>query len=237
MKYIIGLKIINLLFLAESLSAQTIVNTIEASNNQKEIEVTKAELDRDLRELNQIKTNLIDLEIAIHNGNLNKVNVLRNEVIHIMQREINQSEQKIKQARKEVSRSNSELNASRRETRRTKNTAKNNGIITTSEVLNIIDDKKDQNDDRRDLSDDRSDLQKQILLAERQKTIFSSLKNVVVDDSFSSKLTDVKKLIHQFVNTMEADIASSLAELSEDKKETQEDRRERVEDRRVRIKG
>ena len=109
-----------------------------------------------------------------------------------MQREINQSEQKIKQARKEVSRSNSELNASRRETRRTKNTAKNNGIISTFEVLNIIDDKQDQNDDRRDVSDDRSDLQKQILLAERQKTIFSSLKNVVVDDSFSPQLTDVK---------------------------------------------
>ena len=57
-------------------------------------------------------------------------------------------------------------------TRRTKNTAKNNGIITTSEVLYIIDDKKDQNDDRRDLSDDRSDLQKQILLAERQRQFF-----------------------------------------------------------------
>lgn len=237
MKYIIGLNIINLLFLAESLSAQTMVKTIEASNNQKEIKVTKAELDRDLRELNEIKTNLIELEIAIHNGNLHKVNALRNVIINTIQREINQSEQKIKQSRKEVSRSNSELNASRRETRRTKNTAKNNGVITTSEVLNIIDDKRDQNDDQRDLSDDRFDLQKQILIAERQKTIFSSLKNVFVDDSFSSQLTDVKKLIHQFVNTMETDIASTLAELSEDKKEMQEDRRERVEDRRVRIKG
>jgi len=153
-----------------------------------------------------------------------------------MQREINQSERKIAQDRQEVGESASERNASNREVRRSQIDVADNGTATTREVIKLRDDRRDRRDDQRDLNDDKSDLEHQITRTTRQKHILNSLKavNFSFDITVREQVLANKRLIHEFVQTMEADINATRIELTEDNREAGEDRRERREDRRIR---
>ncbi len=235
MKNLLVITFVALFSFNSLVQAQTIRNAAEAVDNQQEIHVGFAQLDRDLYELAAFKSKLSALEDALQNRDKDTARALISDLVSDMQREINQSERKIAQDSKEVRESTSERNASNREVRNSRRNAADNGTVTNQEVRRLKDDRSDRRDDQRDLNDDKSDLENQIARTNQQKFIFGSLKKVRFSfrESVSEQITANVKLIHEFVQTMEADIAATRLELAEDHREVREDRRERREDRRV----
>ena len=236
MKNSIGLTIIILILLSGTADAQVVRNAVEAADNQEAIRIGQAQLERDIAELDEFRSKLAAFEIAFQNRDVEQARILKIDIVSDMQREINQSERKISQDRDEVRESTSERNASNREVRRSQRDVADNGSATSQEVRRLRDDRRDRRDDQRDLNDDKSDLENQIARTARQKFILNSLKavNFSFDLSIREQVIANKRLIHEFVQTMEADITATRIELSEDNGEVREDRRERREDRRTR---
>lgn len=236
MKKLIGLSVFVMFTFTSLIQAQAIRNAAEAAENKEEIRIGNAELDRDVQELHSFKAKLHAFEIAFQNRDLDKARTLKIDIVSDMHREIQQSERKIAQDREEVGESTAERNASNREVRRSRRDVADNGTATNSEIRSLRDDRRDRADDQRDLNDDKSDLEQQIARTARQKFIVNALKavNFSFDLTVREQVVANKKLIHEFVQTMEADIAATKIELKEDKVETAEDRRERREDRRTR---
>lgn len=100
----------------------------------------------------------------------------------------------------------------------------------------LRDDRRDKRDDKRDARDDKADLEKQIARTARQKRILNTLEvfTFSFEPNVMEKAVANKRLMIEFIQTMEADIAATKAELIEDKGEAKEDRKEGREDRRER---
>lgn len=233
MKKITSFIILFVVLFPFSSKAQTLRNVQEAGSNNKALKVGQAQLERDIAELAAFKTNVKGLEIAFGNKNLAKVQVLKKDIVLDMYREINQSEQKVAQAKQEVAQSNAETRSSTREVRRSRmDRATRDGDI--GDGRDLRDDRRDKRDDQRDAVDDRMDLDKRIALAARQKQIMNTLEafSFSVEPSAKKKAVVNVRMMNEFIELMEKDIAATKIELAEDQAEKREDRRERFEDRR-----
>ncbi|QCK16423.1 hypothetical protein DCC35_17640 [Mangrovivirga cuniculi] len=217
------------------MNAQVVVNTKEAVDNHKGIKVSRAQLQRDISELNDFNLRIKKLKGSIAASNLVLAKGIKNNLIDDMRREIEQSEHKIFQDKKELTQSRSELNSSRREVNRSARDI-TNGDGYIGEGRDYRDDKRDKRNDKRDKRGDRSDLEIQKARTARQKSILEEIENIDFNavNFLKEKSKRLVRLIEEFSQTMEADIAATKKELAEDKVESVEDGRERREDRRER---
>ncbi len=214
---------------------QVIQNSKEAATNQKAIEVGQEQLEKDIAQLAAFKTKVEAFTGAYNNKVSEKVISLKGDIVTDMQREVEQSERKIAQDKQELSQSINEKNSSNREVRRSRiDRATRDGDV--GDGRDLRDDKRDKRDDTRDAKDDQTDLQNQIARTERQRQILNTLKvfTFSFEPSAKEKALANIKLMNEFIQTMEADIAATKAELAEDKVEQKEDRSERREDKRER---
>lgn len=211
--------------------AQVRRNVVEASQNQQALAANKAQLERDLAELESFKTKLSQFEKAFTNKNTKQIAALKTSLLSDMQREIKQSENKIDQDKREVVQSQSETVSSAKEVKRSKyDRATPDGDI--GDVRDLRDDRRDRRGDQRDAQDDKNDLQRQIAQTNRQKEIYALLKAFTFsfEPSLQQKSLANLKLLQEFATTMEKDIAATQTEIAEDKIESREDARERRED-------
>jgi hypothetical protein len=216
-------------------SAQVVRNTKETADDRKALEVGEAQLERDMAQLAAFESKVEALEEAFAQKRLGEVRSLKKDIVSDMRREIEQSERKIEQDKKELSQSRSEVSSSRREVRRSRRDRVNDdGDV--GEGRDLRDDRRDRRDDRRDAQDDTTDLERQVGRTARQKQILSTLEAFTFSDEPTVRETAIAniKLMREFLQTMEADVAATRAELAEDRGELTEDRRERREDRRER---
>ncbi|MEM6800250.1 MAG: hypothetical protein AAF696_02540 [Bacteroidota bacterium] len=235
MKKITSFMILFVVLFHFSSKAQRVRNIHEASTNNKAIQVGKEQLERDITELAAFKTKVQGLETALTNRTLPKVKAFKKDIVSDMYREINQSEQKLAQAKREVAQSRSESRASSRELGRSRrDRASRDGDL--GDRRDVRDDRRDKRDDQRDLADDRMDVEKRVALTARQKQILNALEafSFSVEPSAREKAIANIRLMNEFVELMERDIAATRMELTEDQAEKREDRRERLEDRRGR---
>ncbi len=235
MKRIILLTLILIITIPNVNYAQVVRNAKEAKDNRQAIRVSKAQLERDVAQLNAVKAKVAAFENAFKDRQLRKVKALKKDIITDMHREIEESERKIVQDKKELGQSRSEVNSSRREVRRSRRDRFNaDGDI--GEGRDLRDDRRDKRDDRRDARDDKKDLEKQQARTARQKQILATLEAYTFSftPTVREKALANKKLMHEFIQTMEADITETKVELGEDRIEKVEDGRERREDRRER---
>lgn len=223
------------ILLISTSQAQVVRNTTEAASNNKAIEVGKEQLEKDIAQLSAFKTKVEAFENAFRAKKSEKVIALKKDILTDMEREVEQSERKIAQDKQEVKQSQTEKNASNREVRRSRrDRATRDGDV--GDGRDLRDDKRDKRDDQRDLRDDQADLQAQVTRTNRQKQILNTLKAYTFsfEPTAKEKAIANMKLMNEFIQTMEADIAATKAELAEDKAEKREDSRERREDRRER---
>lgn len=213
--------------------AQSVRNSAEAIDNQKSITLGKEQLETDIAQLAAFKTKVDAFEQAFINKNQAKVKALKKDLLTDMRREIEQSERKIAQDQKELTKSKAEVNSSNREVRRSRRDA----VTADGDIgdgRDLRDDRRDKRDDQRDAKDDKADLERQIARTAQQKKILTTLEayTFTFEASAQERAMANKRLLNDFVTTMEADIAATKAELAEDQAEKREDSRERREDRR-----
>ena len=235
MKRIIGLIAFLTISHTNISNAQVVRNSKEAADNRKAIEVGKAQLEKDIAQLAAFKTKVEAFESAFNNKRILKVRSLKDDIIKDMRREIEQSERKIAQDKKELAESVSEVKSSKREVRR----SRRDRVTPDGDIgdgRDLRDDRRDKRDDKQDARDDKQDLERQVARTARQKQILNTLEvfTFSFEPTVMEKAVANKKLMGEFIQTMEADIAATKAELIEDKGEVIEDRRERREDKRER---
>ncbi len=232
---ILGIIVITTALISVSANAQSVRNIKEAADNQKEIKIGKEQLEKDIAQLDSFKEKISGFQIALDNEQIEKARTFKVAILNDMRREVEQSEWKIAQDKREVARSKNEANASRREAGRS-NVRARSGDRSYARAKFARDDQRDKRDDQRDVKDDQYDLKVQIARTARQKEILIALEtySILNDAPGSEKVIVSKRLLDEFIGTMEADIAATKIELKEDKRERREDSRERREDRRSR---
>lgn len=235
MKKLIGLITLLAIAFTNISNAQVVRNAKEATDNRKAIEIGQAQLEKDIAQLAAYKTKVNAFDGAFANKQLKKVRSLKVDILTDMRREIEQSERKIAQDKKELTQSVSEVKSSKREVRRSRrDRATPDGDV--GDGRDLRDDRRDKRDDKRDARDDKADLEKQIARTARQKRILNTLEvfTFSFEPNAMEKAVANKRLMNEFIQTMEADIAATKAELIEDKRGAKEDRKERREDKRER---
>ncbi|MEM9681226.1 MAG: hypothetical protein AAF901_12960 [Bacteroidota bacterium] len=235
MNRIIGLIVLLVVTFQFNGNSQSLRNLKEAGDNNKAIQVGKKQLETDIAQLATFKSKVNNLENAFKGQKLAEVKVLKVDILSDMRREVQQSEQKIIQDKKELNQSGAELRSSNREVRYSRrDRAIRDGDI--GDGRDLRDDRRDKRDDQRDLNDDKRDLETQKVLTARQKQILNTLEAFTfsIEPTAKEKCIANIKLMNEFIETMEKDIAFTKAELAEDQIEKREDRRERSEDRRER---
>lgn len=227
MKLTIKLVLIALV-LSTSLQAQ---NAKEAIQNTKQIQEGKKNLERDIKELNAFNEKLKLFSTSFDNKDELSVNELKAEIVSDMVREVKQSEVKAKKARQEIAQSSAEIRSDRREIRQNKEDSKRGRYDRKDDKRDMARDQANKRDDKRDRRDDVRDFEQQIERAKLQATILKKLKayNFSFSDSETALLN--KKLILDFVATLNQDIEATKRELAEDQRERREDSRERRDDR------
>ncbi|MBT3209974.1 MAG: hypothetical protein HN704_15860 [Bacteroidetes bacterium] len=218
-KSVLLLALIVLLFQFE-IFAQKNRNANEAAQNKEQLKIDEATLKQDNIELDIFKVKLVKFEKAYLKKNFPKVKALKIDIISDIHREIEQSEIKIEREKLEAKQSKNEVKSESKEIRKRK--GHNRG------------DRYDKRDDERDLKDDLKDLEKQIDRTNRQKAILETIE--LHTFGFTEVSLGTKKLLHEFAETMEDDIAATKREIQETIAEQEEDKRERQEDRRGRKK-
>ncbi len=221
----LSIKIIILVFFSHSFTYAQ--NAKEAIQNTKQIITGKKMLERDIKELQAFKIKLQLFNDAFEIKDIEKVASLKSSILLDMIREVEQSGEKAKMARREIAQSSAELRSDRRENRRNKEDSKKSRYDRRDDQKDEARDRANTRDDRRDKRDDKRDFQQQIDRAEQQATILKALKtfNFSFDESLANK-----KLITDFLATLQQDIEATKRELAEDKREQREDRRERRDD-------
>ena len=208
-------------------------NIKEAVQNSKQIIEGKKNLERDSKELAAYKLKINAFNNAFKIRNLSKSNELKASILTDMIREVQQSGVKAKKARLEIAQSSAEIRSDRREIRRDKEDSKKGRFDSKDDKKDLNRDKANMRDDKRDRRDDIRDFEDQIKRAERQATILKSLKGYRFSYS-TERLGEAevnKKLLHEFLQTLQADIIATKKELNEDIRESREDSRERRDDR------
>ncbi|WP_160114668.1 hypothetical protein [Aquimarina sp. AU474] len=208
-------------------------NAKEAIQNTKQITEGRRNLERDTKELQEIKLKITLFKKAFDEQNSVKTNALKQDIITDMYREVGQSQVKGKQARIEIAQSSAEIRSDRREVRRNRDDTNNSRYDRHDDKRDMARDQVNKRDDQRDRRDDIRDFEAQIARAERQASILKTLKtfNFSFDSEMLKKSILHKKLIHEFVKILEDDIEATKRELAEDNRERREDRRERFDDR------
>ncbi|WP_103072182.1 hypothetical protein [Aquimarina sediminis] len=208
-------------------------NAKEAIQNTKQIAEGKRDLERDIKELNALKVKLATFKTAFDEHNTIRVNKQKQDIINDMIREVKQSEVKALKARNEIAQSSAEIRTDRREIRRDKDDSNRGRYDRRDDQKDLARDKANMRDDKRDRRDDVRDFEAQIARAERQALILSKLRGF--NFSFSPNTVDKsianKKLMYEFLASLNEDIIATKRELAEDNRERHEDRRERNDDR------
>ena len=208
-------------------------NAKEAVQNTKQIIEGKKNLERDVKELKALKVKLQLFNSAFDAKNSSKTNELKGSIVSDMIREVKQSNEKAVQARREIAQSSSEIRSDRSENRSNQQDSKRGRHDKGDDRRDAARDRANTKDDMRDRQDDINDFKQQIARAELQASILKKLK--VVNFSFSGQNASSsvvnKKMILDFLTSLEQDIVATKRELAEDKRELREDRRERQDDR------
>ncbi len=211
--------------------------TIQGQNNKeiiqdkRQIEISKAQLDRDIKEFEQFKSQCLTFRNFINNQNFIAAKKSKNVLLKSMNREIAQTEIKTKRARVEISQSNQEIKTDQREKRR--NRRQYTG--SQDDKNDIIRDRINTRDDRRDRKDDINDYEELKNRLRYQTSLTHQLKNASIINSNQIDYTNIyKETLLKFIKTMEQDIKGTRKELKEDRKEKREDKRERRDDRQER---
>ncbi|WP_109097431.1 hypothetical protein [Aquimarina sp. AU58] len=222
--------IIVLLLVSGSVNAQ---NVKEAIQNTKQIAEGKRNLERDIKELGALQLKIIAFKKAFDTHDPSKTNMLKQDIITDMIREVKQSEAKAKQARIEIAQSSAEIRSDRREIRKDRDDSNRGRYDRRDDQRDMARDQANKRDDKRDRRDDIRDFKAQIARAEHQALILKKLKifNFSFDPEMIEKSIANKKLIQEFVQSLNEDIIATKRELAEDNRERHEDRRERHDDR------
>jgi len=208
-------------------------NIKEAIQNTKQIIEGKKNLERDIKELKALKVKLQLFNSAFDSKKSSKVNELKTNILTDMIREVKQSNEKSVKARREIAQSSSEIRSDRNENRSNQQDSKKGRFDKDDDRRDATRDRANTKDDMRDRRDDIKDFKQQIARAELQSNILKKIKVV----NFSFKERDLasavvnKKMILEFVSSLEEDLIATKRELAEDKREQREDVRERQDDR------
>ncbi|MDY8135915.1 hypothetical protein [Aquimarina sp. 2201CG5-10] len=208
-------------------------NTKEAIQNTAQIVQGKKNLERDIKELKAIQIKMVSFNKAFDIKDETKTNDIKRDIISDIIREVKQSEEKAKQARREIAQSSAEIRSDRAEIRRNRDDSDRGRYDRQDDQRDMARDQINKNDDKRDRRDDIGDLKLQITVLERQAHILETLKtfNFSFNSNQLEKSVVNKKLLKEFIDTLQQDIEITKRELAEDNRERKEDRRERRDDR------
>jgi len=208
-------------------------NQKERRQNNKQITEGKQNLERDTRELLDVKSKVKLFDNHFEAKELDKVNALQLKIIQDFRREVQQSEVKAVKARREVSQSSAEVRSERREIRDNKKDSERGRFDSKDDEKDMRRDRRNKRDDKRDRRDDKRDLEAQIERADEQKRILDGLTSFTFgfEGALLEKSIAQRALMEKFITTMEEDIVATKKELAEDNRERNEDRRERRDDR------
>ncbi|WP_152538595.1 hypothetical protein [Aquimarina macrocephali] len=222
--------ILALLLISSGVNAQ---NAKEAIQNTRQIVEGKRNLERDIKELKALQLKIVAFKKAFDIHDPSKTNMLKQDIITDMIREVKQSEAKAKQARMEIAQSSAEIRSDRREIRKDRDDSNRGRYDRRDDQKDLVRDQANKRDDKRDRRDDIRDFRAQITRAEYQASLLKELKsfNFSFDPDMIEKSIANKKLIQEFVQSLNEDIMSTKRELVEDNRERREDRRERYDDR------
>lgn len=206
-------------------------NAKEAIQNTKQIVEGKKKLERDTKELIAFKLKITAFNKAFDSKNSVKSEELKADILTDMIREVKQSEVKAKKARLEIAQSSAEIRSDRREIRDNHEDSKRGRFDRRDDKRDMARDQANKHDDKRDRRDDIVDFKAQIARAEQQVTVLKKLKTYNFSFENMESANANKKLISDFINSMEQDIVATKRELAEDNRERLEDSRERRDDR------
>lgn len=212
-------------------------NAKELIQNTVQIAEGVKNLNRDTKELAELKEKVIRFNKEFEARNLSGVKRMKVKILEDLRREVQQSEVKAVKARREIAQSSAEIRSDRRELHRDRNDSYQRGRYDArDDRTDLRRDQVDKIDDKRDRRDDRRDFQAQVERAEQQKRIYNGLLNFTFGfgEDLLTKSIAQKALIEKFIHTMEDDLAATKRELAEDARESGEDHLERRDDRRER---
>ncbi|MCB0706333.1 MAG: hypothetical protein KDC34_13535 [Saprospiraceae bacterium] len=217
------------------LNAQVITNTKERSQDRAQIHQSQAQLDRDTRELQDMRMSRDRIVEAHLTNDLASVRAIKGDILRDMQREIDQSKVKLNQAKVEVGQSQQEVHSENREIRRDRADRRHPNGDARDDRRDIRNDRQDRRDDVRDVQDDRMDRNRRADILNRQQDIYQTLVayEFTLDANGKAKLA----LVDEFINLMEEDKQLTYSELREDRGELREDRGEARDDRHERSEG
>jgi hypothetical protein len=201
------------LLLPVIVSAQSGRNAKERVNNETQIAVDKHQLARDQREVQEFERLLRELDTLRESRAGESYLRINTKLRAAMARELAQARAKTGQAGREVNQSRREKHAERME----------------AAATDLPRDYRQLADDRRDLRDDRRDRQAAAVLARRMDSIISlatSLQPAVTEGN-SDAIAENRRLMGEFLEVLQADLAATRSELGEDRRERREDGRER----------
>ena len=203
-------------------SAQAVRNAAEKGQDRNQIRNDQATIQRDKGEIAQFRGYTKGFKQAINAGNIQLAKGHQMKLVVAMEREVKQGNAKVNQSAREVGQSRNEVRNETKEIRKDK--AQGRPVAAAG-------DRADRRDDVRDLRDDKGDLAERKARVQRQNTIATNFKGLVINTGSLGAIKAKLHLLDEFEQTMVRDMGENYEELREDKGELREDRRETREDR------
>lgn len=230
----LALPLLGALATAAPAFAQVGRDVAERGSNRSQISKGKQAVERDTKEIEQYRSQLIALEDAVGKHDSEGANRALTALSPLMQTEIQQGTAQVEAAKKELAGSVSETGSNRRESRRNRDDSAAFGRSQDDEA-DAVRDGINRLDDTRDASDDKSDLEASSKRVQRQQQLASEVAgHPVALDSESGRHEAAEQIrkLKEFGQLMEQDLQATRQELKEDEKEAGEDRRETRDDAR-----
>jgi hypothetical protein len=200
------------------LMAQAAQNAKESIINEKQIAISKMQLERDQLEVREFKTLLETMDAIELPQGMFDYKVVNAKLLFAMRREQEQANQKASQSHREVRQSRREARKERQEALATEN----------------VRDRIQATDDQRDLRDDRRDRKSTVRRAKKMGAIIDQATNLLLalGREDAEAISKNRELMGEFLQLLYEDLEATKRELGEDRRERREDRRERRTDRR-----
>lgn len=196
--------------------SQTPTEVKEADFDNIKIKTDKPQLKKDKEELINFQNKLEEFNEAYENKDYEKVNILKNDLLYEMKREVAQSEAKIKLDKKEYKMSKKEYKLSKKREKISKEDYKISEDDDSDKEA-YKKDKKATDNDKRKAKDDKRDLKEQKKRFDEQEKIIKKLEDYTFyfTSDFEKDNRKHRKLITDFHKTMIEDLATTESELKE----------------------
>lgn len=190
--------------------SQTQTDVKKADFNNIKVKADKPQLKIDKEDLKNFQNKLEEFNEAYENKDYEKVNILKNDLLYEMKREVAQSEAKIKLDKKEYKMSKREYKLSKKREKISKEDYKMSQDYD-SDKDTYKKDKKATDDDKLKAKEDKRDLIEQKKRFEKQKKIIKKLENYTFyfTSDFKKENRKHRKLVTDFHKTMIEDLANT----------------------------